>query len=32
MPKNKPVLESDDVLLLLTYLWARDTYVFLTKD
>jgi hypothetical protein len=26
------MLELDDVLLLLTYLWARDTYVFPTED
>jgi len=32
MPKDKPVLGSDDLLLLLTYLWARDTCVFLTED
>jgi hypothetical protein len=31
-PKDKPVLGSDDVLLLLTYLWARDTCVFPTED
>jgi hypothetical protein len=26
------VLGSDDVLLLLTYLWARDTCTFPTED
>jgi hypothetical protein len=31
-PKDKPVLGSDDVLLLLTHLWARDTCVFPTED
>ena len=28
----KPVLGSDDLLLLLTHLWARDTSVFPTED
>jgi hypothetical protein len=28
IPKDKPVLGSDDLLLLLTHLWARDTCVF----
>jgi hypothetical protein len=32
MPKDKPMLGLDDLLLLLTHLWARDTCVFLTKD
>ena len=32
MPKDKPVLGSDDVLLLLTHLWARDTCTFPTED
>jgi hypothetical protein len=31
-PKEKPVLGSDDVLLLLTHLWAKDTCVFPTED
>ena len=31
-PKDKPVLGSDDVLLLLTHLWARDTCTFPTED
>jgi hypothetical protein len=31
-PKEKPVLGSDDVLLLLTHLWARDTCTFPTED
>jgi hypothetical protein len=31
-PKDKPVLGSDDVLLLLTHLWARDTCVFPMED
>ncbi|OBT39659.1 hypothetical protein VE00_10677 [Pseudogymnoascus sp. WSF 3629] len=31
-PKEKPVLGSDDVLLLLTHLWARDTSIFPTED
>jgi hypothetical protein len=30
--KSKPVLGPDDVLLLLTYLWARDTCIFPTED
>lgn len=32
LPKDKPVLGSDDVLLLLTHLWARDTCTFPTED
>ncbi|ELR02067.1 hypothetical protein GMDG_05228 [Pseudogymnoascus destructans 20631-21] len=30
--KAKPVLGADDILLLLTHLWARDTSVFPTED
>jgi hypothetical protein len=30
--KSKPVLGPDDVLLLLTHLWSRDTYTFPTED
>ena len=30
--KSKPVLGPDDVLLLLTHLWARDTCIFPTED
>ena len=30
--KAKPVLGADDILLLLTHLWARDTSIFPTKD
>ncbi|KAI9729333.1 MAG: hypothetical protein M1818_008540 [Claussenomyces sp. TS43310] len=30
-PKAKPVLGADDVLLLLTHLWARDTSIFPTE-
>ena len=30
--KAKPVLGADDVLLLLTHLWARDTSTFPTED
>jgi len=30
--KAKPVLGADDVLLLLTHLWARDTSIFPTED
>jgi hypothetical protein len=32
IPKDKPVLGSDDLLLLLTYLWARDTCIFPIED
>jgi hypothetical protein len=32
MPKDKPVLGLDDVLLLLTHLEARDTYIFPMED
>lgn len=31
-PKEKPALRSDDVLLLLIHLWARDTCTFPTED
>jgi hypothetical protein len=30
--KAKPVLGADDILLLLTHLWARDTSIFPTED
>jgi hypothetical protein len=30
--RSKPVLGPDDVLLLLTHHWARDTCTFLTED
>ena len=30
--KSKPVLGADDILILLTHLWARDTYIFPTED
>lgn len=32
MIKAKPVLGADDILLLLTHLWARDTSIFPTED
>lgn len=32
MPKPKPVLGTDDLLLLLTHHWGRDTSVFPTED
>jgi hypothetical protein len=32
MVKPKPVLGPDDMLLLLTHHWARDTYIFPTED
>ncbi|KAH6670201.1 hypothetical protein B0J14DRAFT_444805, partial [Halenospora varia] len=30
--KHKPVLGTDDILLLLTHHWSRDTSVFPTED
>jgi hypothetical protein len=30
--KAKPVLGADDILILLTHLWARDTCIFPTED
>ena len=30
--KSKPVIEPDDILLLLTHHWARDTSTFPTED
>ena len=32
MLKDKLVLGLDDVLLLLTHLWAKDAYIFLIED